>query len=84
MLLFRGLIMRWILIVISLLTIFLAGQVSAANRAQKPQVAKEKAEVLEQNAAPEGRQTVPSPCLQRGASAALRAAAFPSLSAPAP
>ncbi len=53
--------MRWILIVISLLTIFLAGQVSAANRAQKAQVAKEKAEVLEQNAAPEGSQTVPSP-----------------------
>ncbi len=56
-----GFIMRWIVLVFSLLSIFLAGQVCAENLGQKAQAAKNKAEVLEQKAAAEGSKAAPSP-----------------------
>ena len=57
----RSLTMRQIWVVTCLATILLAGQATAADRAQKAEAAENKAEVLEQNSAAKGSKTSPSP-----------------------
>ena len=53
--------MRQIWVATCLATILLAGQATAADRAQKAEAAENKAEVLEQNSAAKGNKTPPSP-----------------------
>jgi hypothetical protein len=45
----------------SLVTFILVGQTTAADQAQEAETAKSKAEVLEEKAAPEGREVLPTP-----------------------